>query len=167
VIANGHTFGITVPNFNQWRYPQLYSTAFGSIGMAFPTALGAAVASGKPVLHIEGDGSFMMNLHTLDTLADYKLPVFTVVLNDASFGAEEHHMRSHGHDPEIAFLREVDFAAVAESLGCRAATVRNESEMRKAVEEFKASPGPYLVDARVSRQVISIPYRRLRYGIDA
>lgn len=168
VIANGHQWGITIPELKRFRYPQLYSTAFGSIGMAFPTALGAAVGTnGRPVLCVEGDGAFMMNVHTLDTLVQYNLPVFSVVMNDASFGAEEHQMRAHHFDPVLAFQNPVDFAAVAASLGCRSAVVRTESEMQAAVQEFLNEPGPFLVDAQISRKVVSVAFRRLHYGQDA
>lgn len=168
VISNGHCWGLVIPEFTRWKHPQLYSGAFGSIGMALPTAVGAAIAEpGKPIIHFEGDGGFMMNLHTIDTVVQYDLPVFTVVMNDASFGAEEHQMKVHGFDESLAYQNAVDFAEVARAMGCRSVVVRSEEEMRAAAQEFLANPGPFLVDARISRNVISVPFRRLHYGIEA
>ena len=36
----------------------------------------------------------------------------------------------------------------------------------KAAADFVAKPGPMLVDARISRSVITLPYRRIHYGQD-
>jgi acetolactate synthase-1/2/3 large subunit len=168
VVGTGHGWGISNMEITKWREPQLYSDAFGSIGIAFPLALGMAIANpGRPVLHIEGDGSVMMNVHAFDTLAHYGLPVFTTVLNDAQFSAEVHPLTAMGFDAEIAHLSEVDFAAVAAAFGCRSAVVRNEQEMKAAIDAFMAEPGPFVVDARISRAVVSVAFRRLHYGLEA
>ncbi len=168
VVAGGHGAGLAHVSLRKWRHPQLYTSAFGSIGVAFPMALGMAVGQpGRPVLHIEGDGSMMMNLHTFDTLAAYDLPVFTIVLNDSAFSSEVHQLIAKDFDPAIAYLRDVDFAAVARDFGCRSAVVRDEQDMKQAIAQFRDRPGPYIVDARISRQVISVASRRLHYGIEA
>jgi hypothetical protein len=38
--------------------------------------------------------------------------------------------------------------------------------MKKAAAEFVAKPGPMIVDARISRSVVTLPYRRIHYGQD-
>jgi thiamine pyrophosphate-dependent acetolactate synthase large subunit-like protein len=167
-ISTGHSWGLSNLVLKRWREPQLYSHAFGSIGIAFPLCLGAAVAHpDRPFLHVEGDGSIMMTVHGFDTLAHYDLPVFVVVLNDSAYSAEAHQLIAKGIDPEVAYLRDVDFAAVARSFGCRSAVIRSEEDMAGAVERFKTAPGPFVADVRVSRNVISAPFRRLHYGVSA
>jgi hypothetical protein len=43
---------------------------------------------------------------------------------------------------------------------------RTLEEVRAGVDEFIAGHGPMLLDIRVSRSVISVPYSRLWYGVD-
>lgn len=59
----------------------------GSMGFDLPAAIGAAVASGKKVYCITGDGSIMMNLQELQTIVQYDLPVSVVVFSNDGYGA--------------------------------------------------------------------------------
>jgi thiamine pyrophosphate-dependent acetolactate synthase large subunit-like protein len=52
------------------------------------------------------------------------------------------------------------------AFGGRGRMVRSVEELRGAVKEWLAKPGPMLVDARISRSVITLPYRRIHYGRD-
>ena len=59
----------------------------GSMGYDLPAAVGAAVASGKKVFCVTGDGSIMMNLQELQTVVQYNLPVNLVVFSNDGYGA--------------------------------------------------------------------------------
>lgn len=59
----------------------------GSMGYDVPAAIGAAVASGKKVYCITGDGSIMMNLQELQTIVQNDLPVRLVVFANDGYGA--------------------------------------------------------------------------------
>jgi thiamine pyrophosphate-dependent acetolactate synthase large subunit-like protein len=39
-------------------------------------------------------------------------------------------------------------------------------DLRAVTQEFLANPVPTLVDVRISRSVITLPYRRIHYGRD-
>ena len=47
------------------------------------------------------------------------------------------------------------------------ALVRSLDDLRVAAREFVADPRPTLVDMRMARNVVSVPYRRLFYGQEA
>lgn len=168
VVGTAHNWGLSNSELRRWRDPQLYSHAFGSIGIAFPLCLGAAIAHpGRPFVHVEGDGSLMMTVHGFDTMARYNLPILVVVLNDSAFSAEAHQLVAKGISPDIANLSDVDFAAVGAAFGNRTAVIRSTDDMERLVAEFRANPGPTIADVRVSREVISVAVRRLHYGISA
>jgi hypothetical protein len=38
--------------------------------------------------------------------------------------------------------------------------------VRKGVAEWVAKPGPMIIDARISKAVVSLPFRRVLYGKD-
>jgi acetolactate synthase-1/2/3 large subunit len=57
-----------------------------SMGYDLPAAIGAAVArGGKRVICLAGDGSIMMNVQELQTVAYYKLPIIIFVLNNGGY----------------------------------------------------------------------------------
>jgi len=39
-------------------------------------------------------------------------------------------------------------------------------DVKRAAEEWVADPVPTVIDARVSRKVITLPYRRMYFGRD-
>jgi thiamine pyrophosphate-dependent acetolactate synthase large subunit-like protein len=51
-------------------------------------------------------------------------------------------------------------------MGGRGALVTHNDQLRNAVKEWAAKPGPMVIDVRISRTVPSIPYRRIHYGRD-
>ena len=59
----------------------------GSMGADLPEAIGAAIASGREVICLTGDGSIMMNLQELQTIHHYKLPVKVVVFSNDGYNA--------------------------------------------------------------------------------
>lgn len=59
----------------------------GSMGADLPEAIGAAIASGKTVICITGDGSIMMNLQELQTIKHYNLPIKVIVFSNDGYNA--------------------------------------------------------------------------------
>jgi acetolactate synthase I/II/III large subunit len=59
----------------------------GTMGYDIPAAIGAAVASKKPIICITGDGSFQMNIQELQTIVHNKLPVKFIIFNNNSYQA--------------------------------------------------------------------------------
>jgi acetolactate synthase-1/2/3 large subunit len=56
-----------------------------SMGHDLPASIGAAVAHGQRVICLAGDGSIMMNLQELQTVAHYRLPIVIFVLNNGGY----------------------------------------------------------------------------------
>jgi acetolactate synthase I/II/III large subunit len=69
-------------------------------------------------------------------------------------------------DARSSMIRTPDLGAVARAYGCRGQQARTLDQVRAGVDEFMAGDGPMLLDIRVSRSVISVPYSRLWYGVD-
>jgi len=59
-----------------------------------------------------------------------------------------------------------DLGAVATGFGGRGRLVRSIPELRAAVAEWVAKPGPMMIDVRIATNVITLPYRRIHYGLD-
>jgi acetolactate synthase-1/2/3 large subunit len=123
----------------------------GSIAVGLGIALGAAAGrpDGTTALFI-GDGGLSMALGDLETAARHELPLVVVVMNDRAYGAERVHLEAGGLPVELADLPEIDFAAVARSLGLEAAPVRTVGELRAQAPALdRRGRGPLLLDCRI------------------
>lgn len=167
VLGSGQNVCFSTMLFNEPRELLLPNQFFGSIGQGITSTIGAAVASGRPCLLMDGDVSLMMYLSEFDTAVRYGLPIFIVILNDQAMGAELHKMRIKGLDASLAEVRSPNLGNVAIALGGRGRLATTLSDVTAAAEEFIADPKPTIVDVRISDNVISVPYRRLHYGQDA
>jgi len=122
--------------------------------------------NGAPVAHLEGDGGAMQNIQELDTAARLGLKILFMICNDEGFGAEIHKLRAKNEDPVHALIPSPDFADVGSVFGCRGKLVRTLEDLAAGVDEFMAGKGPMVMDIRISRNVISIPYQRTQFGAD-
>ncbi len=152
---------------NRPRPYVLNAQFFGCIGQMFPAAMGAVVAKGnQPAFLIDGDASFLMHLADFDTAVRYEMPLLVVVLNDQALGAEFHKLNAHKMKAELSTIRTPDLGAVGVALGGKGRLVRTIEDLRAAVAEWIAKPCPMIIDARISRNVMSLSYRRVLYAKD-
>ena len=167
VLGNGHQIGFGTMLFNRARTFMMSTQHFGTIGYGLSAAIGAVVAGGRqPTLLVEGDAGLMMYLAEFDTAVRYGLPLLVVTINDEGLGAEYHKMFSKGMRCDLSHVPSPDLGAVARAIGARGTLATSVEEVVAAAQDFLANPGPMIIDARVSRNILSIPYRRLHYGID-
>jgi thiamine pyrophosphate-dependent acetolactate synthase large subunit-like protein len=118
----------------------------GSMGLAAPIALGVALAQpGRQVLALEGDGSLLMNLGCLATIAMAAPPNLTVVVWDNGAYQITGNQRS-------ATAGATDLVAVARGAGiARSAWVADPANFERLVEEALREDGPALIAARVDQ----------------
>ena len=164
--GNAHACSFRVMLMKRRRGLQIFCTAFGCIGQALSTAVGAALGAPGAMVCVEGDGSALQSIQELDTVARLKLKFLYVVVNDEAYGAEFHKLRAHDRDPQLSYVKSPDFAGLGRNFGCRGSTARTMDEFAKGIDEFLAGDGPMVIDLRISRNVISIPYRRMHFGMD-
>lgn len=165
VSGAAHYWSFPIMHMPRWRRP-LYSSYAGSIGYSVSVALGVFLATRQPVLAFEGDGGFMMYPHALETAARTGARLLVVVMNDRALGAEYHKLRAKGLDNSLAESADPDLAGMARQMGCPAVTLTDLDQLPGVVGGFLAGDGPLLVDARISRNVVSLPYRRAYFGLD-
>lgn len=164
--GNAHACSFRAMLMKRRRGLQIFVTAFGCIGQALATGIGAAVGSGRPMVCVDGDGSALQNIQELDTVARLGLKFLYVVVNDEAYGAEYHKLRANHRDPNLSAIVSPDFAGLGRDFGCRGKAARTLDDFGAGIEEFLAGSGPMVIDLRISRNVISIPYRRLHFGMD-
>lgn len=118
-------------NFYQW----------GSMGVTTAVGLGLALASDEHVTVLEGDGSMLMSLGELSTVAHQNPANLTVVLWDNETYA------TTGGQPTRS--PDVDFVGVAESCGVRATEVHTADALETAYRNAVTTDGASMVVCRV------------------
>ena len=167
VMGSGASTGFTTMLFNETGRRVVAGHFFGCIGQMLPAAMGTVVATGnQPTLLVDGDASTMMHLAELETAVRYDMPLLVTVLNDQALGSEYHKMKAHDRQADLATIPTPDLGAVARSFGGRGCLATSVSDVRAAAEDWLANKGLMVIDARISRNVITVPYRRLHYGRD-
>jgi thiamine pyrophosphate-dependent acetolactate synthase large subunit-like protein len=119
----------------------------GSMGLACPIATGVAIAQPKRrVIGIEGDGSLLMQLGALGTIASLGLKNLVIVVMDN--GA---YQITGGQATLTAQC--VDLVAMARGAGiAQSAWATNEADFEQRVERALANDGPWLIAARTDNK---------------
>jgi acetolactate synthase-1/2/3 large subunit len=98
----------------------LTSGGLGTMGFGYGAAIGAAMAdTGRPIVHITGDGSFHMNLNEACTAVSYHTPIVTVICDNRVLGMVRQWQKAFyggrysATDPE----RKTDFVQLAAGFG--------------------------------------------------
>lgn len=167
VSGTGMIANISNMLMHRQRPLALASHFFSCIGQMLPAAMGAIVATGsQPLVLLEGDASLMMHLAEFETAVRYRMPLLVIVMNNEALGPEYCKLSMKKMDAGIATISTPDLGAVAAVMGGRGKLARTIDQLRAAVLEWVADPGPMIIDLRVSRTVLPIPYRRIYYGKD-
>ncbi len=147
---------------------------WGTLGYAFPAALGAALADGGPVVSISGDGGFMYACGELATVAQERIPLTAVIVDDGGYGMLRYDQAKAGEATYGVDLHTPDFAALAGSFGVRAETVDGlDDAFGEALARHVEDPEPSVLVARTPTPLVPPPntspnwYRSHRPGGDA
>ena len=117
--------GYWIAGFHGFHRPRKlqYPMGWGTLGFAFPAALGAALAGTGPTVSISGDGGFLFACGELATMAQERLPFTAVIVDDGGYGMLRYDQEKAGEATYGVDLATPDFAALAESFGVPAETV--------------------------------------------
>ena len=125
------------------------------MGFGMPAAMGVQVAlPDHQVICISGDASFQMNLQELATLAQYGIPVKTVILNNGWQGMVRQWQQTFFGERYSSSNMEVgmpDFVLLAKAFGVKGMVVNTPDELPAAIAQMLADEGPVLMDVRVRR----------------
>lgn len=157
--------------------PRRFSTSggLGSMGYGLPAAMGACVAfPDKPVVNVDGDGSFLMNVQELATIHIERMPVKCIILDNQHLGMvvqwedlkydsnrantfladpRDQYDPTH-HTPDILYP---NFPVLCAGFGVKCERVVEPSELPEAIGRMLAAEGPYVLDVMVPYDVHVLP----------
>ena len=150
---NAYSFG---RYFESKRHNFVMSGYLGSIGFAFPAAMGAWAALGheRPVIAVAGDGGFCQYLAELTTAVKYQMSIKTIILNNHELGKISKEQRAGRFDVWATGLVNPHFAQYAESCGALGIRARNAEELWEGMEKIMAHDGPALLEVLTDVQLI-------------
>ena len=148
---NTYSFG---RYFECSRQSVLMSGYLGSIGFAFPAAMGAWAAiqedgprfKGRPVVSVSGDGGFGRYMGELTTAVKYGMNITHVLLNNHQLGKISKEQRTGNWEVWQTSLHNPDFSEYANICGAKGFRVAEKADLEGALKAAFDSEGPALVE---------------------
>ncbi|WP_137167676.1 3D-(3,5/4)-trihydroxycyclohexane-1,2-dione acylhydrolase (decyclizing) [Salinimonas lutimaris] len=146
---------------------------YSCMGYEVAAALGAKLASpAQPVYAMVGDGSYMMLHSELQTAVQEGVKMTIVLFDNASFGCINNLQMSQGmgsfgtenrhRNPQSGKmdgpLVKVDFAANAQSYGCKTFRANTAESLKAALAEARLHDGPTLIDTKILPKTMTHGY---------
>jgi acetolactate synthase-1/2/3 large subunit len=138
---------------------QSYIRAAGSMGWGFPASLGAKCgAPDRTVMCFTGDGGFWYHLSDLETAVRCGIKTVTVINNNNRFGQvavgiDKAYGDRPGNREEMYSFREVNFARIAEEMGCLGIRVESPEKIRGALERALSSDLTAVVEVITDKDI--------------
>jgi len=142
--------GIGNTNFDLWAAGRRAENFYmlGSMGLAVPIALGVAIAQPtRTVIALEGDGSLLMQLGCLATVAARRARNLIIVVWDNGI------YQITGAQPTPAASARTDLVAIARASGiAESHWAADEAEFDALAARALGAPGPWFIAARIDDQ---------------
>jgi thiamine pyrophosphate-dependent acetolactate synthase large subunit-like protein len=131
---------------------------WGTLGYAFPAAMGAALAGAGPAVAVVGDGGFLFGCGELATVAQEQIPLTTVIVDDGGYGMLRYDQDVSGEERYGVDLHTPDFLALAAAFGIGAERVDGlDDAFGEALARHVAEPEPSVLVASTPDPLVPPP----------
>jgi acetolactate synthase I/II/III large subunit len=137
----------------------IFPRGMAGLGWALPAAIGAQVARPRSkVVVLAGDGAMTYSLGELATLVQQGMNISVVVMNNSAMGWIKWEQAVFWDGRFVSTdLSDVNFAMVADGLGCKGMNVSEPDDLRGALVRVLTSDAPSLIDIRTSVSEAAVP----------
>jgi thiamine pyrophosphate-dependent acetolactate synthase large subunit-like protein/nitrite reductase/ring-hydroxylating ferredoxin subunit len=141
---NTYSFGRYFECVNQTI---LMSGYLGSIGFAFPAAMGAWSANtGRKIIAVAGDGGFGQYMVEFTTAVKYGMPILLILLNNSELGKITKEFYADGMEAWHTSLKNPNFVEYARSCGGGGIQVKDINNLAEALNIGLSSKMPFIVE---------------------
>jgi acetolactate synthase I/II/III large subunit len=130
------------------------SGGLGTMGFGLPASMGAQIgAPDRTVVVVIGDGGFQMTIQELGTIAQNKLPVKIIVLNNNFLGMVRQWQEMF-FEKRYSFteLQNPDFITIAKGFGITGHTVDSRDNLDSSIQKMMDHNGPYLLEVIIEKE---------------
>ena len=140
-----------------------WNSGDASMGYDLPAAIGAWYqAEGRNVICLTGDGSIMMNIQELQTIAYNKIPMKIFVINNAGYSSIRQtqrnffngHMTGSGDDSGVSIP---DFCKLATGFGLNSVKISNPKTMKAELSEVLKMQGCVICEIMTEKEYAFSP----------
>ena len=139
----------------------LTSGSLGTMGFGLPAAIGASIANpDKRIVCFSGDGSIMMNVQEMATLAELNLPVTIIVFQNGTLGMvyqQQKFLFDKNYSASV-FGRSPDLLSIASGFGLEAIDADSDAEWYKKAFDANRSNKPCFVGISVDSEENVLPF---------
>lgn len=138
----------------------LTSGGLGTMGFGLPAAIGASLtAPSATTLCFTGDGSLLMNIQELATLAELDLNVKIILLDNASLGLVRQQQELFYRQRFVAslFAQPSNFTGIAHAFGIPAVDLERAARPEEALRRAICSDGPALIRVPIAAERHVLP----------
>lgn len=139
--------------FNQTK-SVVTSGGLGTMGFGLPAAVGAQIGQpNRTVVTFIGDGGFQMTMQELGTIAQEKIPVKVIILNNNFLGMVRQWQELF-FEKRYSFTELVnpDFIKLSGAFGIPARKVTQGADLENAIDEMLNTDGPFLLEVVVEKE---------------
>lgn len=146
-----YTWGL-ISNYHREPRSTFASLGMGHLGVGSSYAIAAKLAKkDKPVVCINGDGSFLFNVQELETAVRLNLPIIICIANNCAWGMlktyQKNAMKRRYCDVD---LPAIDYSKIAKGFGCHGEKIEKPEDIKPALQRAIESGKPSVLDISIS-----------------
>jgi acetolactate synthase I/II/III large subunit len=130
------------------------SGGLGTMGYGLPASIGAQIAApDRTIIAAIGDGGFQMTIQELGTIAQNKLPIKIMLLNNHFLGMVRQWQELF-FEKRYSFteLFNPDFITIAKGFGIDGHKVDIREDLDEGIQKMIDHPGPYLLEVTIEKE---------------
>lgn len=145
-----------------FSFPKQFLTSggLGTMGFGLPSAIGVGIKyPDKKVICFSGDGSFLMNIQELATLAEYDINVKVVIFNNKCLGMvrQQQELFYNSYFTASKYEKDVDFVKIAEGFGIKGVRLSEKENNYYLLEEYIKSDESCVIDIEIMQDANLYP----------
>lgn len=159
VLSDAGMEELLVPTVIEFKDGQrmLHPASQGCMGVALPASIGAYYSCGHEVVAVIGDGSVMMNLQELQTIAAQQIPAKIIIVNNGIYAVirkrqkELFRTRTVGTDVSNG-VTTPDFKKIAECFGIAFMRIEEKGKIDEGLKELMKTKGPVICEIMATEE---------------
>ncbi len=165
IVTDVGQFQMWTAHFFKFLYPRTHITTggLGTMGFSLPASIGVAVAvKDRPVISLNGNRGFQMNMQELATIKAYELPIKIIIFNDGHIDITRQwqELRWKKSFDEILIDKSCpDFTKIAEAYGIQSFRVELISDVEPSLKKALAlRDKPVVIEFKTDYEENVYPY---------